>query len=220
MSTVYIRPENITEDRVLLLPDTSGALVPPGSLLMFAGSVAPQGYLLCDGSSVARSEYAVLFDVIGTTYGVGDGTTTFNVPDLRSRHPMGAGTGGGLSSRSLGEAAGAETVTLTTPQLPSHTHTGTVDSNGSHAHGITDPGHAHTQNTINDDYNNSGANPPGFSADSAGSVTWSNINANVTGITVNANGDHTHTFTSNSTGGGQPHSNLAPYLVVNFIIKT
>jgi len=262
MSTVYIKPEGITEDRVLLIPNTSGSLVPPGSLLMFGGLAAPAGYLLCDGAAVSRSEYGVLFGVIGTAYGAGNGSTTFNLPDLRSRGPLGAGAGVGLTSRLLGVSGGAETVTLDGTMLPSHTHTGTTASDGSHAHTVTDPGHthtgttatagshahtindpghSHTQNTINDDFNNSGANPPGFSADSAGSRTWANINASGTGITVNANGDHTHTFTSDSsntgvgmnasglhthtftsdaTGGGGSHPNMQPYLTVNFIIKT
>lgn len=262
MSTVYIQPKNITEDATLLIPNTSGTLVPPGSLLMFAGSVAPEGYLMCDGAAVSRTAYDDLFSVIGTAYGVGNGSTTFNVPDLRGRGPLGAGTGAGLTSRTLGGTGGSETVTLTTAQVPvhthtgttvadgahvhgttdaGHTHTGTTASNGSHAHSLNDPGHAHTQTTINDDFNNSGANPPGFSADSAGTRVWSNINSSTTGITVNADGAHTHTFTSDNavtgltvnssgththtfttdaTGGGQAHPNMAPFVVVNFIIKT
>ena len=70
--------------------------VPVGSVIMFAGSTAPTGYLLCDGSEVSRREHSNLFDAIGSTYGPGDGSTTFNVPDLRQRFPLGladAGTG-------------------------------------------------------------------------------------------------------------------------------
>lgn len=122
MPTVYIEPENITEDRVLLLPDTSGSLVPPGSLLMFAGGAAPTGYLVCDGAAVSRTTYDVLFAAVGTTWGAGDGTTTFNLPDLRGRGPLGAGTGAGLTPRTLGVSSGAETVTLTSAEMPSHTH--------------------------------------------------------------------------------------------------
>lgn len=220
MPTVYIQPESITEDRVLVIPDTSGALVPPGSLLMFAGGTAPDGYLFCDGSAVSRTDYSVLFAAIGTTYGVGDGATTFNVPDLRGRGPLGAGTGAGLTARTLGASGGAETVTLDGTMIPGHTHTGTTASDGSHTHGVTDPGHVHSQTTINDDYNNSGANPPGFTGDSAGSVTWNNINSSTTGITVNSGGSHTHSFTTGSTGGGAAHANMAPFIAVNFIIKT
>lgn len=220
MPTVYIQPTNITEDETLLIPSTSGTLIPSGSLIMFAGTTAPTGYLVCDGTAISRSTYSDLFGVIGTTYGAGNGTTTFNLPDLRGRHPLGAGTGVGLTARSLGGQGGAETVTLDPTMMPSHTHTGTTASNGAHTHGVTDPGHAHTQTTINDDYNNSGSNPPGFSADSAGSMTWSNINTNTTGITVDSAGAHTHTITTDATGGGLAHANMGPFLTVNFIIKT
>lgn len=220
MPTVYIQPTNITEDETLLIPSTSGTLIPSGSLIMFAGSTAPVGYLVCDGAAISRTTYADLFGVIGTTYGVGNGTTTFNLPDLRGRGAIGVGTGAGLSARALGGTGGAETVTLDSTMIPSHTHTGTTASNGSHSHSITDPGHVHSQTTINDDYNNSGANPPGFSADSAGSVTWNNINSSTTGITVNSDGAHTHTITTDATGGGSSHNNMPPFLVVNYIIKT
>ena len=87
----------------------------------------------------------------------------------------------------------------------SHTHTGTTDNNGEHTHSINDPGHAHSQNTINDDFNNSGGSPPGFAADSAGSRIWNNINTAYTGITINNGGNHAHTFTSN-TGGNHAHT--------------
>ena len=197
-----------------------GSPSPVGALQMFAGATAPFGYLLCDGAAVSRTTYADLFAVISTTYGVGDNATTFNVPDLRGRVPLGSGTGAGLTPRTLGSSGGAETVTLDGTMIPGHTHAGTTDSAGSHSHGVTDPGHVHSQTTINDDYNNSGTNPPGFAADSAGSVTWNNINSSVTGISVNANGAHTHTFTSGSTGGGAAHANMQPWLAINYIIKT
>jgi microcystin-dependent protein len=197
-----------------------GEPAPAGSLVMFAGATAPYGYLLCDGAAVSRTTYAALFSVIGTTYGVGDNATTFNIPDLRGRVPLGVGTGAGLTPRVLATTGGAESVTLDATQIPGHTHTGTTDSAGAHTHGITDPGHTHTQTTINDDFNNSGTNPPGFSADSAGSRTWSNINSSATGISVNSDGAHTHTFTTGSTGGGGSHANMQPWIALNYIIKT
>jgi microcystin-dependent protein len=202
-----------------LLPKTVQA-IPSGSLFMFAGAEPPEGYLLCDGSPISRVNYSSLFDAIGTTYGSGDGSTTFNLPDFRGRGPLGAGTGAGLTPRTLGGSGGAETVTLDTTMIPSHTHTGTTASDGSHSHSITDPGHAHTQTTVNDDFNNSGGANPSFAADSAGSMTWSNINSNQTGISINSAGAHTHTFTSNPTGGGNPHANMSPFLIINFIIKS
>ena len=97
-------------------------LTPSGSITMFGGALAPLGYLLCDGSAVSRTLFADLFTAIGTTYGVGNGTTTFNVPDLRGRAPIGAGAGVGLTPHALAATGGAETVTLDATMMPSHTH--------------------------------------------------------------------------------------------------
>lgn len=100
------------------------ALVPAGTVLATARSTAPTGYLLCDGSAVSRTTYADLFTAISTTYGSGDGSTTFNVPDLRGRVPVGVdGAAGRLSANdALGNTSGSETHTLTEAQLPSHHH--------------------------------------------------------------------------------------------------
>lgn len=97
---------------------------PPGTLLDFAGGTVPSGFLACDGARASRSTYAGLFAVIGTTWGAGDGTTTFNVPDLRGRATIGAGTGTGLTARTLAGTTGVETVTLTEAQsgLVGHYH--------------------------------------------------------------------------------------------------
>jgi microcystin-dependent protein len=90
---------------------------------MFAGSASPSGWLTCDGAAVNRTTYAALFAVIGTTYGAGNGTTTFNLPDMRGRAPIGVGTGSGLTARALADEVGAETHTLSVAEMPSHTHT-------------------------------------------------------------------------------------------------
>lgn len=104
--------------------------LPPGSVILFGGSTIPAGWLECDGSAVSRTTYADLFSVIGTTWGSGNGSSTFNVPDLRGRAPIGAGQGSGLTSRTLGGTGGAETHTLTTNEMPAHTHSaGTVVTN-------------------------------------------------------------------------------------------
>lgn len=92
-----------------------------GQIILFAGNFAPEGWLLCDGSTLPIPAYTALYSVIGTTYG-GDGSRTFNLPDLRGRFPTQQGSGNGLSAHSLGEAGGAETVTLTVNNLPAHTH--------------------------------------------------------------------------------------------------
>lgn len=85
---------------------TAIGIVPTGGMLPYGGSAAPSGYLLCDGSAVSRSTYSALFTVLGTAYGAGDGSTTFNVPDMRGRSPLGSGTGSGLTSRSIGQNGG------------------------------------------------------------------------------------------------------------------
>ena len=94
-----------------------------GEIRMFAGSFAPAGWAMCDGQLMPISENDAMFTLIGTTYG-GDGQETFGLPNLQSRVPIHAGQGPGLSQNyQLGEMAGTESVTLTTNQIPVHTHT-------------------------------------------------------------------------------------------------
>jgi len=93
-----------------------------GELRSFAFSSLPDGWLACDGAAVSRTTYADLFTAIGTTFGVGNGTTTFNVPDLRGRSQIGTGQGSGLTSRALAASGGEESHILTTPEIPSHAH--------------------------------------------------------------------------------------------------
>lgn len=99
-----------------------GAALPTGSVVSIGMSTIPSGWLECDGSAVSRTTYADLFAVISTTFGVGDGSTTFNLPDLRGRHPIGSGTGASLTARAVGDSGGAETVTMALAELPSHSH--------------------------------------------------------------------------------------------------
>jgi microcystin-dependent protein len=88
---------------------------------MFAGNFAPNGWMLCEGQQLPISENDALFTLIGTTYG-GDGESTFNLPNLASRVPIHMGTGPDGTAYQIGEAAGTESVTLTTQQIPIHTH--------------------------------------------------------------------------------------------------
>lgn len=92
-----------------------------GEIRLFGGTFAPVDWAFCDGRQVAISEYEVLFNLIGTTYG-GDGQETFNLPDLRGRVPVHMGTSPALQSYVLGDEFGVESVTLTTQQIPSHQH--------------------------------------------------------------------------------------------------
>jgi len=100
--------------------------LPVGSITTYGGSSAPTGWLICDGTLVSRTTFAELFSVIGTSYGVGDGSTTFGTPDFRGKIPVGKTTGGTFPA--LGATGGAETHTLTTAQMPVHSHPHAVDN--------------------------------------------------------------------------------------------
>ena len=144
---------------------------------MYAGSTAPTGYLLCDGTAVSRTTYADLFAVTSTTYGVGNGTTTFNVPNLQDRIPI--GTSG---TRALGTTGGASTYTLTVSNIPQHSHSidhdhasFTSGAGSAHSHGSTlsAPAHTHTTNITHGHSDNFSApahthsiNPPNTSTTS------------------------------------------------------
>ena len=163
-----------------------------GVVQLFAGSTAPSGWLICNGQAVSRTTYAALFAVIGTTYGAGDGSTTFNVPNLVNKTVRG--------SNSLGKTGGADTVTLSTANLPAHTHgagTLTIDLAGAHTHSI------------------------GCSSGSAMRLSGSSGNLNNGGQTSSA-GEHTHTIsgTTDSTGSGSAVTITNPYVMLHYIIKT
>lgn len=110
----------------------------PGTIAPFAGGTIPAGWLACGGQAVSRATYAGLFAAISTTFGAGDGSTTFNLPDMRGRAPFGkddmggvaanrlTSGGSGVAGATLGAAGGGETVTLTSAQIPSHQHSTTL----------------------------------------------------------------------------------------------
>lgn len=114
------------------------SLVPTGVMLDFGGTVAPAGYLGCDGSAVSRTTYAALFAVIGTTWGVGDGSTTFNLPDFRRRTTVGSGgSGTGTLGNAVGNNGGTETHTMTVSEMVNHNHalSGTATISGTQTSG-------------------------------------------------------------------------------------
>lgn len=192
------------------------ATLPTGAITMYGSSSAPTGYLLCDGAAVNRTTYAALFTAIGTQYGVGNGTTTFNVPNLKGRVPVGIDSGDG-SFDVLGETGGAKTHTLTSSEMPSHTHT-----QNSHTH--TQDAHTHIQNAhahkISDNKTqiNTGSTFPTVNYNGTGEAS-NTTNATATNQNATATNQST-TATNQNTGGGSAHNNLQPYLVLNFIIKT
>lgn len=168
------------------------AAIAPGVINMFGGSQAPSGSLLCNGAAYSRTAYPALFAVIGTTYGAGDGANTFNVPNLQGRVPVGAGAGYGL-----GSTGGAATVALTEAQMPAHSHSGTTSTNGEHTHGGV----------------------PNYIGDVDRGTLGSVFSLDIPSQTLPA-GSHNHTFTTDSRGSNQPHNNMQPYVVINYIIKT
>lgn len=144
------------------------AKTPSGTVVDFAGSAIPTGWLECDGTAVNRTTYADLFAAIGTTWGVGDGSTTFNVPDLRRRTTVGAGgSGTGTLGNALGNLGGAEDVTLVANQLPATLSLGTVTNNWDNGGGVggsqrvlSDEEFADGLYTATQNYTNSGGGQP------------------------------------------------------------
>jgi microcystin-dependent protein len=185
-----------------------GAATIVGEIRMWPTGTPPTGWLLCNNQAVSRTvTYDALFAVIGTTYGVGDGSTTFNVPDFRGRLPVGAGTGDASDATAfaLADKDGTETHVITEAELDAHTHgAGSLapDSGGAHTHTIQ-----HT-----DSAGGGQALPTKAGDDSGGGPN----------TTSSSNGAHVHTMSgaSGSTGSGTAHNNLQPSLGVNFIIKT
>lgn len=183
--------------------------IPTGTILDFAGTVAPSGYVLCDGAAYSRTGQAALFAVIGTTWGAGDGSSTFNVPDLRRRVTIGAGgTSVSAPGTAVGSTGGAESKQLTVAEMPVHAH-GVNDP--THAHSVYDPGHAHS-------YSNAGAGqgqPPQANANTNTGGT-SVTSTNGTGIGIYAAGTG---ISIANTGSSNAWSLMQPSAVVNKIIK-
>ena len=159
-----------------------------GVIKMFIGNWAPVDYFICDGRSLPINQYQALYSLIGTTYG-GNGSTTFNLPDLRGRFPIGYGQGPGLTARQIGANGGVESVTLDANQIPPHNHS---------LNGINGSGDSQF---IKDNYLTNSAANNFYGVKSPVEKT----------IPLNA-------ASIGATGGGQPHSNMPPFLSVNFII--
>lgn len=147
------------------------------TILMFAGNFAPRNWVFCQGQLMAIQSNTALFSLLGTTYG-GDGRTTFGIPDLRGRVPVGTGTGPGLPQIVLGEMAGSPQVTLNTSQLPAHIHGLTVPA--SSANGTSkEPDGNILSATAGNQYAAVGAADGSYGGVSATGITGSNAPINI-----------------------------------------
>lgn len=176
--------------------------IPSGTLAMFAGpsGFIPSGWTWCNGQAISRTTFAALFAAIGTTFGAGDGISTFNVPDHRQRFPLGVAASG--TGSALGQTGGNIDHTHTYTQVLNHTHTVTV----------TDPGHDHTANGIPQNFvsNNLGGSGTAFVVNDGVFVS---VGTATTGISA----------TTSAPGGGVSTGTTAsqnpPYLALHFMIK-
>lgn len=198
-----------------------------GSIYMFAGSTAPTGFLLCDGSAVSRSTYSNLFDAIGTTFGTGDGSTTFNLPDMAGRVAMGAST-----NYAMGATGGSETHTLVASEIAAHTH-----SIGTHGHAntikATTPKFVHSI-TAQPAFNYSKPNTTtgagsqlsnrcynGTTSSTASRSTAASITAHAAAnCTMSGGITDCDAFNMEDSGSDTAHENMQPYITLNYIIST
>jgi microcystin-dependent protein len=167
-----------------------------GQVMMFGGNFAPQGWMTCSGQILPISEYETLFNLVGTTYG-GDGQTTFGLPDLQGRIPLNQGTGPGLSPRVIGQKAGTESVTLTTAQIPLHTH---------------------SVNAVNANANQQAPAGNSIFANEVSTATGGG-NAFTYLAGTPASTSPLLAATLNQSGGSTPHENIQPVLAVTYCIS-
>ena len=159
-----------------------------GEIRMVGCNFVINGWAFCNGATISIAQNDVLFQLIGTTYG-GDGVQTFNLPDLQGRVPVGSGTGPGLQTYIIGQKGGVETVTLTTSQIPSHTHV---------------PG--------------ARAKTGDSGSPASGDVAWASPSG-VTSYDTSSPSGQMGANTIQSAGGNQPHDNMMPFLTINYLIS-
>jgi microcystin-dependent protein len=201
------------QSNITAAADAAVARVPVGCVFPYAGSAAPSGFLLCNGAAVSRTTYSDLFTVLSTTYGSGDGSTTFNLPDATGRVIAGKESSasrltsgvGGVDGGTLGAVGGSQSHTLITGELPSHTH-----GAGSYALGTLTIGSGAKvlQGTaLSEDFDA----PAGNGAEA--------VNKTGSALSVLSLDSGTVSGTSGSTGSGTAHANVQPTIVLNYIIK-
>jgi microcystin-dependent protein len=182
-------------------------VIPIGGLIPYTGFSAPNSsFVLPSGQAISRTTYATYFSLVSTTFGSGDGATTFNVPDLRGRSVFGLDNmggsaasritvaGGNFDGTALGGSGGAQNHTLTTAEMPVHNH------------GVTDPGHTHSFSNAAGIISNRGDSGAG-STDLSGQAPQIGINSSVTGISIN------------NAGSGNAHTSMPPAMVLPYILR-
>lgn len=191
-----IQTADIADGAITAAKMASSAVTPAGIISPYAGTTAPTGWLVCDGQLASRTIYSGLYAAIGDTYGAGDGSTTFNIPDLRGRVIAGqddmggtsanrlTGQTGGIDGDTLGATGGAETHTLTTSEMPAHNHSGNVALRTNWEAGTSSLSPVGTGDAR---YDGSGSYPA---------------------------------LTISNAGGGGAHNNVQPTIILNYIIKT
>lgn len=183
-----------------------------GQIIQGGWNFAPRGYAFCNGQQLGIAQNTALFSLLGTTFG-GNGQTTFGLPNLQGRSMMHWGNGAGLSSVQLGEAGGVENVTLTTNQIPAHTHVANFDGStstlqGSNVRATTQaPQPGSLLGRAFDNSGNPSAAIPLVYAPAGSAQTAALGGLNIAG-----------TITVNPTGGSQPHTNRSPYQAVSHVI--
>lgn len=171
-----------------------------GQIILFAGNFAPRGWALCNGQLLDIASHTALFSILGTTYG-GDGRTTFALPELRGRVPVHPGNGPGLIPITLGERAGSNNTTLTTANLPSHTHAATV-TNGLRVGCFTD------------ESDNPGDNPENQVLGPLDGIYHPSADASMGADSIVGS----LSVTNSNTGNGTSFSNMQPFIGINYII--
>jgi len=181
----------------------AGATYIVGEIRWLPILAVPFGFLLADGRALDRTAYAALFAAYGVTHGSGDGSTTFNIPDLRGRVAVGAGQGPGLTLRAIGTQWGVEAVLLTDPrQNASHGHGNTGVTNIDHTHGPYQAGGFLYTNYGVGDGGDAGAQPY-WAADGPASAQTGGMQSNVA-----------HAHTTAASGGGMAHENMQPSIAL------
>ncbi|CAM2005282.1 phage tail protein [Acanthopleuribacter pedis] len=191
---VDARVVTVIDEKIKDLDDSkfSDLTYPIGSIILYASSVPPpENWKLCDGRKLLNSDYTKLHEILGSTFG-SEGEDYFRIPDLRGRVPVGAGRGSNLSPRTLAQSIGQEKHTLTLPEIPSHDHSATAAPHSHHSIGIAFG-----------DKRYSGGGGAAFGRNGT-PVATNEVASNIT---------------INPAGGSEPHNNMQPSLVLNFIIK-